>query len=80
MIAALVAMFIGLIFVAGYWLPDMDTNSDFYQIIYFLSVPIHFARNFSRGLIDTRQLVLYGSVAAFGIFLTIRSLESRRWR
>ena len=35
---------------------------------------------FSRGLIDTRQIVLYTSVALFCLFLTVRSLESRRWR
>jgi ABC-2 type transport system permease protein len=80
MIAAIVALFIGLLFIAGYWLPEMDTNGLEYQITFFLSVPLHFERHFSRGLIDTRHVILYGSVALFGLFLTIRSLESRRWR
>jgi hypothetical protein len=42
-------------------------------------VPLHFSRDFSRGLIDTRHVVLYVSVALAGLFLTVRSLESRRW-
>jgi ABC-2 type transport system permease protein len=80
MIAAIVSLFIGLLFIAGMWGPEMDTNGTLYQLMFFFSVPRHFERHFSRGLIDTRHLVLYGSVALFGLFLTIRSLESRRWR
>jgi hypothetical protein len=45
-----------------------------------LSVPVHFHHDFSRGLLDTRQVTLYASVAFFSLFLTVRSLESRRWR
>jgi ABC-2 type transport system permease protein len=81
MVAALVSMFLGLGFImAGFWRPDMDTSGTAYQVLFYFTVPLHFERNFSRGLIDTRQLVLYGSVALFCFFLTIRSLESRRWQ
>jgi hypothetical protein len=51
-----------------------------YRILNYFTVPWHFERNFGRGLIDTRNLVLYASVALLGLFLTVRSLESRRWR
>jgi ABC-2 type transport system permease protein len=81
MVAALLALFFSLIFiVAGFWRPDMDAGSTTYQVLFFFTVPLHFERNFSRGLVDTRQLVLYGSVTLFCLFLTVRSLESRRWR
>jgi ABC-type transport system involved in multi-copper enzyme maturation permease subunit len=81
MVAALVSLVLSLLFiVAGFWRPDMDTSSPLYQVLFFFSVPLHFSRDFSRGLIDTRHLVLYGSVALFCLFLTVRSLESRRWR
>jgi ABC-2 type transport system permease protein len=81
MVAALVALFVSLVFiVAGFWRPDMDTGSPLYQALFYVTVPLHFERNFSRGLVDTRQLVLYGSVTLFCLFLTVRSLESRRWR
>ena len=81
MIAALIALFIGMIFVvAGIWKPDMDTSDTPYKILYYFTVPLHFERNFGRGLIDTRNLILYSSIALLGLFLTVRSLESRRWR
>jgi ABC-2 type transport system permease protein len=81
MVAALVSLFLSLIFVvAGIWRSEMDTGSLAYHILFFFSVPLHFARDFSRGIVDTRHLVLYVSVAAFCLFLTVRSLESRRWR
>ena len=32
------------------------------------------------GLIDSRHVVLYASVALLCLFLTVRSLESRRWQ
>jgi ABC-2 type transport system permease protein len=81
MVAALIALFLGLLFImAGFWRPEMDTSGTVYQTLFYFTVPLHFERNFSRGLIDTRQLVLYTSVALFCFFLTIRSVESRRWQ
>jgi ABC-2 type transport system permease protein len=81
MVAALVALFVGLVFImAGIWRPDMDTSGTLYQVLFYFTVPLHFERNFSRGLVDTRNVVLYISVALFCLFLTVRSLESRRWR
>jgi ABC-2 type transport system permease protein len=35
---------------------------------------------FAKGVIDTKDLVYYLSVIAFALFLTLRSLESKRWR
>src|SRR5262245_26450739 len=81
MVAALLALAVGLLFIAaGFWRPDIDTGSQLYRVIHFFSVPLHFSKDFSRGLIDTRHLVLYGSVALFCLFLTVRSLERRRWQ
>ena len=80
MVAALISLVLGLLFIlAGFWRPDMDSSSLTYQILYFFSVPLHFSRDFSRGLVDTRHIILYGSVAGLCLFLTVRSLESRRW-
>ena len=36
--------------------------------------------SFAKGVIDTKDLVYYLSVTAFALFLTLRSLESKRWR
>ena len=81
LVAALISLFLSLGFiVVGIWRPEMDTGSTWYRILFFFSVPLHFYRDFGRGLMDTRHLILYVSVAAFCLFLTVRSLESRRWR
>lgn len=42
--------------------------------------PVAHFEDFSRGIIDTGDLVYYISFIAFVLFLTVRSLESRRWR
>jgi ABC-2 type transport system permease protein len=36
--------------------------------------------DFSRGVVDTRSVVLLGSLTFFFLFLTLRIVESRRWR
>jgi ABC-2 type transport system permease protein len=36
--------------------------------------------DFSRGIIDTRAIVLYLSLALFFLFVTLRVVESRRWK
>lgn len=36
--------------------------------------------DFSRGIVDTRHLVYYGSVSLFMLFCTVQVLEMRRWR
>jgi len=45
----------------------------------YLSVINHF-EDFTRGIIDTSGLVYYLSFIAFFIFLTVRSIDSLRWR
>ena len=36
--------------------------------------------DFSRGIVDTRHLIYYGSVSLFMLFCTVQVLEMRRWR
>ena len=48
-------------------------------VLQYLSVTEHID-GFSRGLIDTKDLVYYGSAIALALFLSLRSLESKRWR
>jgi ABC-type transport system involved in multi-copper enzyme maturation permease subunit len=87
LVAALLSMCASLVFViAGFWRPDIDFDTAgfftrmFYYLSSYLSVPLHFQQDFSRGIVDTRHIVLYLSVTVFCLFLTVRSLESRRWR
>jgi ABC-type transport system involved in multi-copper enzyme maturation permease subunit len=81
LVAWMLALLLGLVFV----LPSLlrwwfDTGSPYYPVVYFVSVPEHFRRDFTRGVIDTRPLVLYATVTLFSLFLTVRSLEARRLR
>jgi ABC-2 type transport system permease protein len=80
MVAAILALAVGLVFIgSGFWRPEL-AGSNLYNVVYFFSVPLHFDRAFTRGLLDTRPLILYGSTALFCLFLTVRSLEARRWQ
>ena len=45
-----------------------------------LNVMSHLQHWFTRGLIDTSQIVFYAVGTFFFLFLTVKSLESRRWR
>jgi ABC-2 type transport system permease protein len=45
----------------------------------FLSIDSHF-ENISRGVIDSRDVLYYGSVIGICLLVATMSLESRRWR
>lgn len=49
------------------------------QIMGYLSVLAHY-EPFSRGVIDSKDVVFFASLIFFGLFLSTRSLESMRWR
>ena len=45
----------------------------------YLSVTQHFD-SFSKGVLDSKDILYYASMIFIGLFLTARSLESLRWR
>ena len=49
------------------------------DVMRYLSVTSHF-QDFSRGVIDTSHVIYFLSVVAAALFLTLLSLQSRRWR
>ena len=49
------------------------------EIIGEMGLSGHF-NDFARGVIDTTNIIYFLSVIAFFLFLSIRALESRRWR
>ena len=40
----------------------------------------HFHRSFLHGVFDTAEVTFFLTWTAFFLFLTVRSLEARRWR
>jgi ABC-2 type transport system permease protein len=64
------------------WVLDFgvrDSTSTLGSILQYLSILRHYD-DFSRGVIDTTNIIFYVSLAGVGIFLTQRSLDSMRWR
>jgi ABC-2 type transport system permease protein len=49
------------------------------QVVQYLSVINHFD-DFTRGIIDTSGVIYYVSFIVLFIFLTVRSVDSMRWR
>jgi len=49
------------------------------QVIAYCSILTHF-EPFSKGIIDTKDVVFYLSAIFLGLFLSTRSIESMRWR
>lgn len=49
------------------------------QVLSGLSMSAHFS-DFTRGVYDTSHIVYYLSLSTVFLFLTVRSLETRRWR
>ena len=49
------------------------------KVVSYMSVLTHF-EPFSKGIIDTKDVIFYLSMIFFGLFLTARSMESLRWR
>lgn len=49
------------------------------KILSYMSVLTHF-EPFSKGLIDTKDVIYYLTMIFLGLFLTARSMESLRWR
>jgi ABC-type transport system involved in multi-copper enzyme maturation permease subunit len=86
-VAALLALAINLVFIlggllilGGYFSTPADFDDRGYQMLSFVSVPLHVSQDFARGIVDTRHLILYGTVTLATLFLTVRSLERRRWQ
>ena len=77
-VAAVVAMGILLVmFFAD--LASGNISGTASTVISELSIRSHFD-DFERGIIDTKHVIYYLSVIAFFLFMTVRALESRRWR
>jgi ABC-2 type transport system permease protein len=77
-IAGGVTFFVCLLLYLLNWATAFDTTPTA-SVIGYLSIVTHM-ENFQKGLISLKDMVFYGSMIFFALFLTARSLESLRWR
>jgi ABC-2 type transport system permease protein len=75
-VAFLSALFIGLFFHFIFEIIAGDMTGTIGHVFNYLSVNTHFD-SLSRGVVDTRDLVYFGSIIFVGLFLTEVSLSKR---
>lgn len=64
------------------WVLDMGVRSASgatAEVFKYLSILQHYD-SFSQGVIDTSSIIFYLSLTVLGLFLTLRTLDSMRWR
>src|SRR5436190_1393840 len=78
MVAGAATFVVGLLFWIVSWFAD-SAGPVMSQVLSYLSITEHFD-DFGKGIIDSKHLVYYLSFIAFGLFLTLKSVDSERWR
>jgi ABC-2 type transport system permease protein len=78
MVAGAATFVVALMFWIISWFAD-SSGPTTAAILNYLSVTQHFD-DFGKGVIDTKHIVFYLSFIAFGLFLTLKSVDSERWR
>ena len=77
-IAGMVTFAVFLMFWVINWIATfMGPTSQ--AVLNYLSITEHL-NDFARGVIDTKHVVYYLSFIAFSLFLTVRAVDSERWR
>jgi ABC-2 type transport system permease protein len=77
-IAGGVTFFVCLLLWLLSWFTAYDTSAPA-QVVNYISIVTHF-ENFSKGVLDSKDVVFYLSMIFFALFITSRSMESLRWR
>lgn len=76
-----IAFIIGFVFVFIFFMLDkvlLYVPEGLTSIIEFLSVDYHFS-NIARGVIDSRDVIYFLSLLGFTLYLSVLSLERRKW-
>ena len=75
-VAFLMSLFIGIFFHFLFQMIASGMKGLFGQIINFLSMTVHF-ESLSRGVLDSKDIIYFGSVIFLGLFLAEISLSKR---
>jgi ABC-2 type transport system permease protein len=77
-VAGMVTFAVFLLFWVINWISSF-VGPTMQAVLNYLSITEHL-NDFARGVIDTKHLVYYASFIAFSLFLTVRAVDSERWR
>jgi ABC-2 type transport system permease protein len=77
-VAAVITFTIFLLLWVIDWIASF-TGPTTQAVLTYLSLTGHL-EDFTLGILDTRHVVYYLSVIALGLFLTVRSVDTERWR
>jgi ABC-2 type transport system permease protein len=78
MVAGAATFIVFLFFWIINWFSD-SAGPTFGPLLSYLSITEHFD-DFGKGVIDTKHVIFYLSFVAFGLFLSLKSVDSERWR
>jgi ABC-2 type transport system permease protein len=77
----IVAFIVGLLLMFVFYMMDkvLIFVPDFMtSVVEYLGIDFHFS-NIARGVIDSRDVVYFGSILGFTLYLSVISLEKRKW-
>jgi ABC-2 type transport system permease protein len=80
-VAGMITLVAGMALLMLNWLAQSISPSGHWQaqVISFFNLSQQMM-DFTRGILDTRVIIFYLSVTFFFLFLTLRVIESRRWK
>lgn len=80
-IAAMVSLAIGIsVFMLSFLSARMAGEHGWMSALVAHVALMEHMRDFSQGIIDTRPIVFYVTMTIFFLFLTLKMVESRRWK
>jgi ABC-2 type transport system permease protein len=77
-VAGMITFALFLMFLVINWISSF-TGPTTQNVLNYLSITEHL-NDFTKGVIDTKHVVYYVSFIAFSLFLTVRAVDSERWR
>jgi ABC-2 type transport system permease protein len=72
------AFFVSLLLYMLSWFTEFDSTTTS-KVLNYLSIVTHM-ENFSKGVLDLKDAVFYVTFIFLALFLTVRQMESLRWR
>lgn len=80
-VAAMITLVFGVsLFALAYLADNLPPSTEWQSQVLSRFALFEQMNDFARGVVDSRAVVLYLSLTFFFLFLTVRAVESRRWR